>query len=120
MSLVLEILCHLILINSTNVIHSVWSNKIILLHNDVKTLQELTEIKDDYQECIGFNQEDINNFITNLCTYKEKYTHEPGLEPRASCLTYERSTTELSRSIQFCYLIIFSNYPSIVSCGALP
>ena len=72
MSLVLEILCHLILINSNNVIHSEFSNKIILLHNDVKTLQELIEIKDDYQECIGFTQEDINNFITNLCTYNRK------------------------------------------------
>ena len=72
MSLVLEIVCHLILINSNNVIHSEFSNKIILLHNDVKTLQELIEIKDDYQERIGFTQEDINNFITNLCTYNRK------------------------------------------------
>ena len=31
----------------------------------------------------------------------EKYRPEPGIKPQASCLTYERSTTELSRSIQF-------------------
>ena len=38
------------------------------LHNDVKTLQELIEIRDGYKECTGFTQEDINNFITNLGT----------------------------------------------------
>ena len=36
----------------------------------------------------------------------EKYRQEPGIEPQASRLTYEGSTTELSRSIQFCYLYI--------------
>ena len=35
----------------------------------------------------------------------KKYRPEPCIEPMASRLTYERSTTELSRSIQFCYLI---------------
>ena len=42
--------------------------KLIPLHNDVKTLEELIEIRDGYKECFGFTQEDINNFITNLCT----------------------------------------------------
>ena len=32
------------------------------------------------------------------------YRLELGIEPRIYRLTYERSTTELSRSIQFCYL----------------
>ena len=41
---------------------------------------------------------DINRYTT------ERYRPEPGFKPRASRLTYERSTTELSRSIQFCYL----------------
>ena len=45
-----------------------WSKKLIPLHNDVKTLQELIEIRDGYKECFGFTQEDINNYITNLCT----------------------------------------------------
>ena len=34
----------------------------------------------------------------------DKHRPESGLEPRASRLTYERSATELSRSMQFCYL----------------
>ena len=41
---------------------------------------------------------DLNRYTT------ERYRPEPGFKPRASRLTYERSTTELSRSIQFCYL----------------
>ena len=45
-----------------------WSKKLIPLHNDVKTLQELIEIRDGYKDYFGFTQEDINNFITNLCT----------------------------------------------------
>ena len=57
-----------IIVNSNNVIQSEWSKKIIPLHNDVKTLQELIEIRERYKECIGFTQEDINNFITNSCT----------------------------------------------------
>ena len=56
------------ILNSNNVIQSEWSKKLIPLHNDVKTLQELIEIRDGYKECFGFTQEDINNFITNLCT----------------------------------------------------
>ena len=56
------------ILNSNNVIQSEWSEKLIPLHNDVKTLQELIEIRDGYKECFGFTQEDINNFITNLCT----------------------------------------------------
>ena len=56
------------ILNCNNVIQSEWSQKIIPLHNDVKTLQELIEIRDGYKECFGFTQEDINNFITNLCT----------------------------------------------------
>ena len=56
------------ILNSNNVIHSEWSKKLILLHNDVKTLQDLIEIRDGHKECFGFTQEDINNFITNLCT----------------------------------------------------
>ena len=59
--------CHGIL-NSNNVIQSEWFKKLIPLHNDVKTLQELIEIRDGYKECFGFTQEDINNYITNLCT----------------------------------------------------
>ena len=47
---------------------SEWSKKLIPSHNDVKTLQELIEIRDGYKECISFTQEDINNIITNLCT----------------------------------------------------
>ena len=38
------------------------------LHNEVKTLQELIMIRDGYKECIGFTKEDINNFITHICT----------------------------------------------------
>ena len=56
------------ILNSNNVIQSEWSKKLIPLHNDVKTLQKLIEIRDGYKECFGFTQEDINNFITNLCT----------------------------------------------------
>ena len=36
----------------------------------------------------------------------EKYWLGHVIEPRASRLTYERSTTKLSRSIQLCYLIL--------------
>ena len=57
------------ILNSNNVIQSEWSKKLIPLHNDVKTLQELIEIRDGYKECIGFTQKDINNFITNLCRF---------------------------------------------------
>ena len=56
------------MLNSNNVIQSEWSKKLISLHNDVKTLQDLKEIRDGHKESIGFTQEDINNFITNLCT----------------------------------------------------
>ena len=45
------------------------------------------------------------NLLTNGAI-TEEYRQEPGIEPHASRLTYERSTTELSRSIQFCYLYI--------------
>ena len=41
--------------------------------------------------------------VFGICLYgymTEKYRPEPDIEPRASCLAYERSTTELSRSIQ--------------------
>ena len=55
-------------LNRNNVIQSEWSKTLIPLHNDVKTLQELVEIRDGYKECFSFTQEDINNFITNLCT----------------------------------------------------
>ena len=30
--------------------------------------KQLIEIRDGYKECFGFTQEDINNYITNLCT----------------------------------------------------
>ena len=43
--------------------------KLIPLHNDVNTLQELIEIREGYKECIDFTKEDINNFITCLYTY---------------------------------------------------
>ena len=56
------------ILNSNNVIQSEWSKQLIPLHHDVKTLQELIEIRDGYKECFCFIQEDINNFITNLCT----------------------------------------------------
>ena len=56
------------ILNSNNVIQSEWGKRLIPLHNDVKTLRELIEIRDGYKECFGFTQEDINNCITNLCT----------------------------------------------------
>ena len=56
------------ILNSNNVIQAEWSKKLKPLHNDVKTLQELIEIRDGYKKYFGFTQEDINNFITNLCT----------------------------------------------------
>ena len=34
----------------------------------------------------------------------EKYRPEPGFEPQVSRFAHEHSTTELFRSIQFCYL----------------
>ena len=52
----------------------------------------------------------------------EKYRPVPGLEPRASRLTYERATIELSRSIQFCYLSLGFFLMTLVSyrvCGAV-
>ena len=52
----------------------------------------------------------------------QKYRPEPGLEPRVSRLAHEYSTTELSRSIQFCYLNfrVDSNYPSMQSATLEP
>ena len=38
------------ILNSNNVIQSEWSKKLIPLHKDVKTLQELIEIRDGYKE----------------------------------------------------------------------
>ena len=42
---------------------SEWSKKIIPLHNDVKTLQGVIEIKEGYKECFGFTQKDINTLL---------------------------------------------------------
>ena len=63
----------------------------------------------------------VSMFIT------QKYRSEPGIEPQASRLTYERSTTELSRPIQFCYLNLGFILITLVSyrvcvcvCGVLP
>ena len=39
------------------------------------------------------------NYYQDMCI-TEKYRPEPGLEPRVSRLTYECSTTELSKPIQ--------------------
>ena len=53
----------------------------------------------------------------------EKYRPEQGLEALASRLTYERSTTELSISIQFCYLnlgFILNTLVSYRVCGVPP
>ena len=46
----------------------------------------------------------IKIYPTAPARITEKYRPEPEIEPRASRLTYERSTIELSRSIQFHYL----------------
>ena len=48
----------------------------------------------------------------------EKYRPKLGIEPRASRLTYERATTELSRSYTFLLFKfgVLSNYPSIELC----
>ena len=40
---------------------------ILHVHNDVNAIQQLTVISDGYKECIGFTQEDNNNFMTHLC-----------------------------------------------------
>ena len=42
------------------------------------------------------------NYYQDMCI-TEKYRPESGLEPRVSRLTYECSTTELSKPTQFCY-----------------
>ena len=51
----------------------------------------------------------------------ENYRPEPGIEPRASRLMYERSTTELSRSYTFLLFKfgVLSNYHivSYLVCG---
>ena len=44
----------------------------MIIDNDVKTLQELIEIRDGYKECIGFTHEHINNItqsyaLNNAC-----------------------------------------------------
>ena len=54
------------------------------------------------------------------CVYDviaEKYRPKP-VEPMVSCLTYERVTTELSRSytILLCKFGVYSNYPIVVLC----
>ena len=40
------------ILNSNNVVQSEWSNKIIPLHNDVKTLQELIKIRDGLKNAL--------------------------------------------------------------------
>ena len=56
------------ILNSNNIIQSEWSKQLIPYITMSKLCRSYIETRDGYNECIGFTQEDINNFITNLCT----------------------------------------------------
>ena len=75
-------------------------NKYFTLHSSPRWTVTTTLPSDFGLQIVSINllSEDDCYCIT------KKYRPEPGLEPRASCLAHKHSTTELSKTTQFCYL----------------
>ena len=44
-----------------------WTERRKTLQNNILTLHELIEIRDGYQDCIGFTNDDILKLILNIC-----------------------------------------------------
>ena len=52
--------------NSSSVMKWTISSKAI--KNKFSTIRELVDVRDGYEECIGFSSQELNVFMPDLCT----------------------------------------------------
>ena len=53
---------------NTNQMVTSWQDTCESIKDSIRTLRELIEVRDWYDECIGFASDEINELILALCT----------------------------------------------------
>ena len=54
--------------HNTNQIVTSWQDTCESIKESIRTLRELIDVRDGYSECIGFTNDEIDEFILALCT----------------------------------------------------